>query len=129
MGAVHVREDIAPMIVVLNEISLREAHPVGLIGIHVDAIYRYGGNGVILGSGAEDALHPALADGEIVQRGGREGVRPGCLPRHLPGIVQGGELRHRGRRSGKEKSPENTGIDPVVLESLVDAAKVLRAVP
>ena len=37
----HVGEDIAPVIVVLNEISLRKAHSKGLTGIDADAAHRH----------------------------------------------------------------------------------------
>ncbi len=75
------------MVVVLNEISLRETHAKGLPGIYVDAVYRYGGNGVILRPATQNALHPALTGRKVVQRIRRKSVRPAGLPRHLPGVI------------------------------------------
>src|ERR1022692_4156829 len=55
-------------------------------------------------------------------------MRPSRLPRNLPRIVQGGELRHRRWRTGKQQRPEKAGVDAIVLEILVESSKILRAV-
>ena len=95
MRAAHVREHVAPVIVVLNEIALREADAVGLAAIGVDSVHRNGRNRVVLGAAAQHAFHPALTGSDLVQRVRREGVSPGCLSGDLPRVVQSRELRHR----------------------------------
>ena len=113
------RKHVAPVIVVLNEISLREAYAIRLPRIRVDAAHRNGWNGIVFGSAPQHTLHPALTSGKFVQRSGRKGVRPRGLARDLPGIVQRGELRHGGGGAGQQKSPEKADVDPIILEVLV----------
>ena len=84
MRAAHVGEHVAPVIVVLNEIALRETNAIGLTAIRVDAVHRDRRDRVILGAAAQDAFHPARPAVNVVQGVRREGVRPG----HLPGTCQ-----------------------------------------
>src|SRR5258708_23155157 len=127
MGALHVGEDLAAMVVVLNKISLLEAHAEGLPGIHVDAVYRYRGNGVILRPTTQNALYPALTGGKVIQCGRGKSVCPTGLPGHLPGVIQCRKLWH-GRVSARpKKSKGNAGVDLIILQALVQAGGKMRA--
>src|SRR5579864_3109018 len=64
--ASYMREDIAPVIVVLNEVALREADTVGLSGICVDPVYQYGRHGIVFRATSQNAFHSAQAGGEII---------------------------------------------------------------
>ena len=57
--AAHMREHVAPVIVVLDEIALREAHAVGLAAIGVDSVHRDGRDRVVLGATAQHTFDPA----------------------------------------------------------------------
>src|SRR5262249_43910468 len=91
----HVREHVTPVVVVLDEIALREVHAVGhSSAIHVDVSHDIG-NGVILRAGAQVALYAAHTERCIVQGSGREGVRPRALYSDLPGWAEARKLRSR----------------------------------
>ena len=70
MGAAYMREYVAPVIVVLDEVPLSEANAVCLTGIRVDSIHRDGGHGVILRAAAQHALNSALSSRHLIQRVG-----------------------------------------------------------
>src|SRR5262249_9550263 len=55
-------------------------------------------------------------------------MRPSNLFCHLPCVVEGRELRHGRGRSGQQKGTEETDVDTVLLESLVNTGEILGTV-
>ncbi len=53
---------------------------------------------------------------------------PCCLAGNLPGVVQGRELRHGRCCAGLQESAEEADVDSFVLECLIDAGEILRAI-
>ena len=53
---------------------------------------------------------------------------PRRLACNLPGVVQGLELRHGRRCAGLQESAEKADVDSLILETLIDASEILRAV-
>src|SRR3954471_4036911 len=66
MGSSDVGEDIAPVVVVLDEITLRKANTIGLPSIRIDSIHRDRGHGVVLSSTAQHTLDSAYPGREII---------------------------------------------------------------
>src|ERR1035437_4158647 len=84
VGTAHVREHVAPVIIVLDEVTLSEANAVCRTGIRVDSVHRDTVHRVILGSAAQHALNSALPSRHFIHRGWRESMCPGSLARNLP---------------------------------------------
>jgi len=126
--AFYMREHIAPVVVMLNEVALRESHTVSHSSIRVDSVHRDRGHSVVLGAAAQNAFNSADPGGELVQGCPRKRVRPRSLSRYLPGIVERGELRHGRCRACEEKGAEQADVDTILLKTLIDASEILRAV-
>jgi hypothetical protein len=61
------REHVAPVVVVLDEIALRESDAVRLPAIGVDTVHRNGGHRVVFCAAAQNTLNAALPGGDLVQ--------------------------------------------------------------
>ena len=69
MSTLHVRQNVAPVIVVLNKIAFGKTYAVGHATVHVDVVHAYIRDRVILRTGTQNSLNPALPSSEVVQRG------------------------------------------------------------
>src|SRR5208282_581361 len=90
--ATHMRQNIAPVVVVLNEIALRETQAVA----EVLSGYADDRNGEVAGL-VQLALNAIPVKHYIIQGRRIEGVRPVHLEGALPAIVRGIKLRDGGR--------------------------------
>ena len=59
MGASNMGEDIAPVIVMLDEITLGETNAIGHAAISIDSVHRNRGHCIVLGSTAQHTLYSA----------------------------------------------------------------------
>lgn len=123
------REHVAPVVVVLDEIALCKAQAIEPAET-VEVGYPRGANlrngevaGLLL-----NALDAVLGENSLIQRGGAESV---CIV-HLEGtfcsVADRRKLRNRRRTASLKGGPEKTGINSVVLEILVNANEILIAV-
>ncbi len=113
----------------LDEIPLSETNAVCLTPIGINPIHRNRGNGVILRATAQHTLNSALSASQLINRVWGEGVSPRGLTGNLPGVVQGRELRHGRCCAGLQEGAEEAHVDSLILETLIDASEILRAVP
>src|SRR5208283_997714 len=123
VSALHVGQNVAPVIVVLDEITLSEADTVS------DALSgdRDSRNGEVA-SLAQFSLDAVLGKNHFVQSVRIEIVGPVKLQGALPIVVGGGELGNDVRGWVGLQSAEETAVDAIVLEILVDTNEVLRTV-
>ena len=128
MRAANVRQNIAPVVVMLNEIALREADTERLSRFRHHSGYVYGRDGVVLSAAPEDSLYPVRSEDCFVQRCWRKRVRPVRLERPLPVVVQRGKSRNRRCSAVRKESTLETAIDAVALEDLIGTHEILRSV-
>src|ERR1700722_547193 len=116
-------QDIAPVIVVLNEIALGEPYTVS------DALpgNTNSRNGEVA-SLAKFALDAILRKNCFVQCRRTEIMRPIHLQGTLPVVIRGGELRNNIRRRVGLQRPKETAVDAVLAEVFVHANEVLGAI-
>src|SRR5579871_6386015 len=94
VGATHMCEYVAPVVVVLDEIALGKTDAVRLAAVRVDSVHGNRWNCVVLGTASQNALYPVVSESRFIQRIRREGVNPRPLQSNLPRVVQGREVRH-----------------------------------
>ena len=86
--AADMRQNISPVIVVLDEVSLREAHTESLTAFCIHSSDGDRGNRVVLRSATKNAFHPIRGKDDLVHGCGGEAVVPIQLERTLPVIVE-----------------------------------------
>src|ERR1700686_3643090 len=116
-------QDIAPVIVVLNEIALGKPYTVS-DALSGNADSRDGE----VTSLAKFALNPILGKNCLIQRRRAEIMRPVHLQCTLPVVVRGGELWNNIRRGIGLKGPKETAVNAILAEIFVHANEVLGAV-
>src|SRR5450755_567731 len=123
MSAANMGKHIAPVIVVLDEISLREADAIS------DVLSGNGdsGNGEVAGL-AQEPLDAILREDRFIERGRTKVVGPVHLKSALGRMVRGRKLRNYvGAPVVQERSKE-TPVNAVMLKILVHAYEILVAV-
>src|SRR5215471_332615 len=123
VSTLHMGQNVAPVIVVLDEITLREANAVGN-ALSGDGDTR---NGEVA-SLAEFTLDAVLGKNRFVQSVRTEIVSPVDLYGALPIVVGGRELRNDIGGWVGLQGAEETAVDAIFLEILVNTNKVLRTV-
>src|ERR1700722_8686176 len=113
-------QDIAPVIVVLNEIALGEPYTVS------DALpgNTNSRNGEVAGL-AKFALDAILRKDCFIQRRRTEIMRPIHLQGTLPVVIRGGELWDDIRRGIGLKGTKETAVNAILAEIFVHANEVL----
>src|SRR5215471_5860087 len=121
--AVNVCQHVAPVIVVLDEITLREPDAVpDVLPCDSDS-----GNREVAGF-ADFSFNSILGKNNFVQRRWTEGVCPVHLEGSLPIVVPGRELRNHIGATVVEQGAEKAPVDAVFRKVFVHAAKILGAV-
>src|SRR6266436_2462724 len=117
------RQNIAPVIVVLNEIALGEPYTVSdALPGNADS-----GNGKITGL-AKFALDAILRKDCFIQRRRTEIMRPIHLQRTLPVVICGRELWDDIRRGIGLKGTKETAVNAILAEIFIHANEILGAV-
>src|SRR5580700_1329062 len=117
------RQNIAPVVVMLNEIPLREAYTVSNV-LPGNADSR---DGKVAGL-AKFALDAILRKDCFIQRRRTEIMRPIHLQGTLPVVIRGGELWDDIRRGIGLKGTKETAVNAILAEIFVHANEVLGAV-
>src|SRR5215472_6764050 len=121
--AVNVCQHVAPVIVVLDEIALREPDAVpDILPGDSDS-----GNRKVAGF-ADFSFNSILGKNNFVQGRWTEGVRPVHLKGSLPVVVPGRELRNHIGAAVIQQGAEKAPVDAVFRKVFVYTAKILGAV-
>ncbi len=110
------------MVIVLDEIALREAVSEILTSRHVDD-----GDAEESGCGL-DAFNPHGRKGRFVDRGWIEGMSLIRLDRVLVKLIGFDKSCARIRRVGRQGGAEDRAVEPIFAEVLIDADEVLESV-
>src|SRR5262252_9295957 len=129
MRSANMSENVAPVIVVLDEVSLRKTltiKPAEAIQVR-QTRYSYGRDGKVAGL-VLDALDTVLREDGLVQGSGIERVGIVHLEGTLPVLVRGGELGNGCGAAEIQGGAEKASVDSVVLKVLVYPNEILVAI-